>query len=225
MSSDRSAARAGAKCGRCRATTWPSSMPCACNILGKKGLFTATASRARQVAAGSSFRLPAKRSTTAKAALDQRNRARREALDSARLAAELATQALDVTLPGRGQRIGNVHPVRRTLRRMVAILSHAGFEVHTGPEVEDDFHNFTALNIPEDHPARAMHDTFYVDSGLLLRTHTSPVQIRAMQAARRADPPDRPRPRVSTRLRPHAHADVHAGRRARQSTAASALLT
>jgi len=86
-----------------------------------------------------------------------------------------------VTLSGRGEAPGHLHPVTRTLRRMVAILDHAGFDVHTGPEVEDDFHNFTALNIPEDHPARAMHDTFYLSSGLLLRTHTSPVQIRALQ--------------------------------------------
>jgi phenylalanyl-tRNA synthetase alpha chain len=76
---------------------------------------------------------------------------------------------------------GQLHPVTRTLRRMVKILSHAGFDVHTGPQVEDDFHNFTALNIPDNHPARAMHDTFYLRSGLLLRTHTSPVQIRALK--------------------------------------------
>src|SRR5690606_2077316 len=80
----------------------------------------------------------------------------------------------------RGDLPGALHPITRTLRRMTAILSRAGFEVATGPEVEDEFHNFTALNIPENHPARAMHDTFYLKSGgLLLRTHTSPVQIRA----------------------------------------------
>jgi phenylalanyl-tRNA synthetase alpha chain len=149
--------------------------------LGKKGLFTL---QLRELGRLSPELIPAagKEINTAKDALTSAIELRKQALDSARVAAELATQALDVTLPGRGQRIGNVHPVRRTLRRMVAILGAAGFEVHTGPEVEDDFHNFTALNIPEDHPARAMHDTFYVDSGLLLRTHTSPVQIRAMQA-------------------------------------------
>jgi phenylalanyl-tRNA synthetase alpha chain len=102
------------------------------------------------------------------------------ALESLRLEEQLAAEALDVTLPGRGTTPGQLHPVTRTLRRMVEILGHAGFDVHTGPEVEDDFHNFTALNIPDNHPARAMHDTFYVRSGFLLRTHTSPVQIRAM---------------------------------------------
>src|SRR5207245_786751 len=81
--------------------------------------------------------------------------------------------AIDVTLPGRGERAGQLHPVTRTLRRMVAILEHAGFDVHTGPEVEDEFHNFTALNIPDGHPARAMHDTFYLSSALLLRTEPS----------------------------------------------------
>jgi phenylalanyl-tRNA synthetase alpha chain len=108
--------------------------------------------------------------------------ARRELLESARIEAELAADAIDVTLPGRGQQRGHLHPVTRTLRRMVEILGRAGFEVHTGPEVEDDFHNFTALNIPPEHPARAMFDTFYLESGLLLRTHTSPVQIRALRA-------------------------------------------
>ena len=107
--------------------------------------------------------------------------ARRELLDSARIEAALATQAIDVTLPGRGQQRGHLHPVTRTLRRMIEILGRAGFEVHTGPDVEDDFHNFTALNIPPEHPARAMFDTFYLESGLLLRTHTSPVQIRALR--------------------------------------------
>ena len=112
------------------------------------------------------------------AALD----ARREALETERVAAALAKSAIDVTLPGRGERAGQLHPVTRTLRRMVAIFEHAGFDVHTGPEVEDEFYNFTALNIPDGHPARAMHDTFYLSSGLLLRTHTSPVQIRALKA-------------------------------------------
>jgi phenylalanyl-tRNA synthetase alpha chain len=95
----------------------------------------------------------------------------------------LAADALDVTLKGRGQPRGSLHPVTQTLRRITRIFEQAGFAVHTGPEVEDDFHNFTALNIPENHPARAMHDTFYLRSGLLLRTHTSPVQIRALKAS------------------------------------------
>ncbi len=106
--------------------------------------------------------------------------ARRERLEAEALEAALAAERLDVTLPGRGQRPGGLHPVTRTLQRVESLFRHAGFEVRRGPEIEDDFHNFTALNIPENHPARAMHDTFYFPDGRLLRTHTSPVQIRAM---------------------------------------------
>ena len=108
--------------------------------------------------------------------------ARRAALDAEALRAELARGAIDVTLPGRGQERGSMHPVTRTRLRIERIFMQAGFEVATGPEVEDDFHNFEALNIPPNHPARAMHDTFYFPDGRLLRTHTSPVQIRAMRA-------------------------------------------
>ncbi len=107
---------------------------------------------------------------------------RREDLQSQQLQETLRQDAIDVTLAGRGQSRGSLHPITRTLRRMRRIFERAGFDVHTGPEIEDDFYNFTALNIPEEHPARAMHDTFYLESGRLLRTHTSPVQIRAMQA-------------------------------------------
>jgi phenylalanyl-tRNA synthetase alpha chain len=106
---------------------------------------------------------------------------RRAELEAAALARELAADAIDVTLPGRGQPVGGLHPVTRTRLRIEAIFRHAGFSVAEGPEVEDDFHNFEALNIPADHPARAMHDTFYFGDGRLLRTHTSPVQIRAMK--------------------------------------------
>ena len=109
--------------------------------------------------------------------------ARRESLEAAAVAAELAASAIDVTLPGRGQSCGGLHPVTRTRLRIEAIFRQAGFDVAEGPEVEDDFHNFGALNIPSDHPARAMHDTFYFPDGRLLRTHTSPVQIRAMLRA------------------------------------------
>ena len=97
-----------------------------------------------------------------------------------KLATELQGSGLDVSLPGRGQDVGGLHPVTRTGERIEAIFRAAGFAVHTGPEIEDEEHNFSALNIPENHPARAMHDTFYFPSGMLLRTHTSPVQIRAM---------------------------------------------
>jgi phenylalanyl-tRNA synthetase alpha chain len=111
------------------------------------------------------------------AALDSR----RVVLEAAALERELASGAIDVTLPGRGQSVGGLHPVTRTRLRIEAIFRRAGFSVAEGPEVEDDFHNFEALNIPANHPARAMHDTFYFGDGRLLRTHTSPVQIRAMK--------------------------------------------
>jgi phenylalanyl-tRNA synthetase alpha chain len=111
------------------------------------------------------------------AALD----ARREALAQSRLAAQLAADALDVSLPGRGCGTGGLHPITRTLERMEALFRSLGFEVADGPEIEDDFHNFTALNTPENHPARSMHDTFYVEGGHVLRTHTSPIQVRYME--------------------------------------------
>jgi phenylalanyl-tRNA synthetase alpha chain len=106
--------------------------------------------------------------------------ARRETLAGEELAEELAAGAVDVTLPGRGQDHGGLHPVTRTQERIEGIFRAAGFSVRTGPEIEDEEHNFNALNIPDNHPARAMHDTFYFPSGKLLRTHTSPVQIREM---------------------------------------------
>ncbi len=108
--------------------------------------------------------------------------ARRQHLESAILAQKLESDRVDVTLPGRGQSAGGLHPVKRTMRRIERIFRQIGFGVEEGPEIEDEFHNFEALNIPAHHPARAMHDTFYFPSGLLLRTHTSPVQIRAMKA-------------------------------------------
>ena len=115
--------------------------------------------------------------------------ARRDALKSAQLEAQLASEALDVTLPGRGQARGSIHPVMRTLDRIEQLFRSIGFEVADGPEIETDWHNFTALNTPENHPARSMHDTFYlldeqgkVREDVLLRTHTSPVQIRTMLA-------------------------------------------
>jgi len=98
--------------------------------------------------------------------------------------AELAAGRIDVTLSGRGEVRGAVHPVTRARLRIESIFRRSGFEVASGPEIEDDFHNFEALNIPADHPARAMHDTFYFPDGRLLRTHTSPVQIRELQKGR-----------------------------------------
>jgi len=106
---------------------------------------------------------------------------RREALADSRLAGQLAGEALDVSLPGRGVGTGALHPITRTLVRIEALFRSLGFEVADGPEIEDDFHNFTALNTPENHPARSMHDTFYVEGGHVLRTHTSPVQVRYME--------------------------------------------
>ena len=93
----------------------------------------------------------------------------------------LQQEELDITLPGRGSGVGGLHPVTRTITRLQQLFSGMGFEVASGPEIEDDFHNFEALNIPESHPARAMHDTFYFDLHTVLRTHTSPVQIRYME--------------------------------------------
>jgi len=106
---------------------------------------------------------------------------RREAIKHLALEAQLAQEALDVTLPGRGVGVGGLHPVTRTLSRIEDLFHSIGFIVADGPEIETDFHNFTALNIPENHPARAMHDTFYVDAQHMLRTHTSPVQVHYMQ--------------------------------------------
>ncbi len=107
--------------------------------------------------------------------------AKKQELDLQRLAAAIAAETIDVSLPGRGGEIGGLHPVTRTMQRIEDIFTGMGFAVASGPEIEDDFHNFEALNIPDDHPARAMHDTFYLNDGHLLRTHTSPVQIRYMK--------------------------------------------
>jgi len=108
--------------------------------------------------------------------------ARRDVIQQQALQTKLAAEALDVTLPGRGLGVGGLHPVTRTLERIETLFHSIGYAVAEGPEIESDFYNFTALNIPEDHPARAMHDTFYIDEQHVLRTHTSPIQIRYMQA-------------------------------------------
>ena len=107
---------------------------------------------------------------------------RRDVIQGQALNAKLAGESLDVTLPGRGAGVGGLHPVTRTLERIETLFHSIGYAVAEGPEIENDFYNFTALNIPEDHPARAMHDTFYIDEQHVLRTHTSPIQIRYMQA-------------------------------------------
>ncbi len=106
---------------------------------------------------------------------------RGKALTQAAMDAALKAETVDVTLPGRNSEVGGLHPVTRTLQRIERYFRNIGFDVAEGPEIEDSHHNFTALNIPETHPARAMHDTFYFDADKLLRTHTSPVQIRVME--------------------------------------------
>ncbi len=125
------------------------------------------------------------RINAAKERLDAALAAQREKIQSHKLEAQLAQGALDVTLPGRGTGTGGLHPVTRTLQRIEELFQSIGFEVADGPEIETDYYNFTALNQPENHPARSMHDTFYVDDGRhLLRTHTSPIQIRYMETHR-----------------------------------------
>ncbi len=148
--------------------------------LGKKGVLTEQLkslghlSAAERPAAGA-------RVNQAKLEVQAALEARRAALAGAAIERELASGRIDVTLPGRGQEGGGLHPVTRARLRIETIFRRAGFEVASGPEIEDDFHNFEALNIPANHPARAMHDTFYFADGRLLRTHTSPVQIRALK--------------------------------------------
>ena len=121
------------------------------------------------------------RFNTAKEQIETALTAQRQKIQSAKLDAQLALEALDVTLAGRGIHAGGLHPVTRTLERIERLFHSIGFEVADGPEIETDYYNFTALNQPENHPARSMHDTFYLDDGKhLLRTHTSPIQIRYM---------------------------------------------
>ena len=149
--------------------------------LGRKGLLTeqlkglAALKAAERPAAGALI-------NAAKARIQEAIELRRAALERQLVERELAQGAIDVTLPGRGEASGALHPVTRVRQRIEELFARAGYEVAEGPEVEDEFHNFEALNIPSDHPARAMHDTFYLEDGKLLRTHTSPVQIRAMLA-------------------------------------------
>ena len=138
----------------------------------------------------------------AKEALQASIATRKTALDDEAINAKLASETIDVTLPGRKADIGALHPVTQVLRRMEDFFQSVGYDVVEGPEIEDDYHNFEALNLPEHHPARAMHDTFYFNPEILLRTHTSPVQVRVMESQKppiriicpgrvyRVDPPD-----------------------------------
>ena len=151
------------------------------SYLGKKGEFTLQMKGLGQLE-------PDQRRTVgqvinkAKSEFQQKLEETKAAMQQAVLEARLASESIDVTLPGRGQVTAGLHPVTITLRRISKIFASVGFNVVEGPEIEDDYHNFEALNIPAHHPARAMHDTFYFDAHTVLRTHTSPVQIRAMEA-------------------------------------------
>jgi len=151
--------------------------------LGKKGLLT---QQLKQLGT-----LPAEERPAAgqeinriKQLAQQAIEARGSTLDSAALDAQLVGEKIDVSLPGRGQVHGGLHPVTLTMRRIEQLFRPLGFTVEEGPEIEDDHHNFGALNIPDHHPARAMHDTFYFDAHTLLRTHTSPVQVRVMEESK-----------------------------------------
>jgi phenylalanyl-tRNA synthetase alpha chain len=149
--------------------------------LGKKGLLT---EQLKQLG-----KLPAEQRPQAGQAINVAKQQVQDAIETrkadlqrAALQAQLAGERVDVTLPGRGQHGGGLHPVTRTLARIEQLFAGMGFESVSGPEIEDDYHNFEALNIPAHHPARAMHDTFYIDAHRVLRTHTSPVQIRVMES-------------------------------------------
>jgi phenylalanyl-tRNA synthetase alpha chain len=151
--------------------------------LGKKGAFTEQLKALGGLPAAERPAVGA-RINEAKQQFEAAVESAREALARAAVEAELAAGRIDVTLPGRGEARGGVHPVTRARLRIERIFRDSGFEIATGPEIEDDFHNFEALNIPADHPARAMHDTFYFPDGRLLRTHTSPVQVRELRKGR-----------------------------------------
>ena len=150
------------------------------DYLGKKGQITALLkglgklSAEERPAAGALINV-------VKQELQELISAGKSALEFAAVEAKLSAEQIDVTLPGRDQSSGGIHPVTRTMERMEDFFSAIGFDVVEGPEIEDDYHNFEALNIPAHHPARAMHDTFYVDEHTVLRTHTSPVQVRVME--------------------------------------------
>ena len=156
-------------------------------FLGKKGSFTAMLKSLGKLppkerpAAGEDI-------NNAKQQLEQAIEARKQLLVAESLHSKLAQGVIDVTLPGRRQNKGGLHPITITLERITEIFESAGYSVAVGPELEDDYYNFEALNIPPHHPARAMHDTFYVSPGKVLRTHTSPVQVHVMEAG---EPPFR----------------------------------
>jgi phenylalanyl-tRNA synthetase alpha chain len=148
-------------------------------LLGKSGIVTGQLKQLGTLPP-EQRKLVGERINGAKDAISTAIAARKATLEEAAFAERLATERLDITLPGRGNGIGNLHPVSRTLERIVEIFARLGYQLADGPEIEDDWHNFEALNFPPHHPARAMHDTFYFPDGRLLRTHTSGVQVRFM---------------------------------------------
>ncbi|VAW80984.1 Phenylalanyl-tRNA synthetase alpha chain [hydrothermal vent metagenome] len=148
--------------------------------LGKKGVLTEQLKQLGKLPADER-RQAGQAINVAKKQVQAALESRKTALQSVALEEQLASERVDVTLPGRGQNSGGLHPVTRTLQRIERLFAGMGFESVSGPEIEDDYHNFEALNIPAHHPARAMHDTFYIDAHRVLRTHTSPVQIRVME--------------------------------------------
>lgn len=150
------------------------------DYLGKKGQITALLKGLGKLDASERPAAGAKINEAKEAVLENLN-AKKDALESSALEAQLMSEAIDVTLPGRGTDLGGLHPVTKTMRRIESFFAKAGYSVEVGPEIEDDYHNFEALNIPGHHPARAMHDTFYFNANTLLRTHTSPVQVRTME--------------------------------------------
>lgn len=155
--------------------------------LGKKGKITAQLKSLGQLSAEERPAAGAKINEVKEAVAAAIN-GRKDNLETAALAEKLSAEKIDVTAPGRRQKKGGLHPVTMTQRRMESFFTNIGYQIATGPEIEDDYHNFEALNIPSHHPARAMHDTFYFDATTLLRTHTSPVQVRTMKES---EPPIR----------------------------------
>jgi phenylalanyl-tRNA synthetase alpha chain len=148
-------------------------------LLGKSGLVTAALKQLGRLPAGERKQAGERINAFKQQLLDAIS-ARRQVLEEQAVAARMASEGIDVSLPGRRAERGNLHPVTRAMERICAIFSRLGYELADGPEIEDDWHNFEALNFASDHPARTMHDTFWFPDGRLLRTHTSPVQIRAM---------------------------------------------
>jgi len=152
------------------------------DYLGKKGPLTALLKGLGKLSAEERPAAGARINAAKKVVADNINQRRRD-LETAALAIKLASETIDISQPGRGQKLGSLHPVTKTLERIEQFFGSIGYSVEEGPEIEDEYHNFEALNIPAHHPARAMHDTFYFDANRLLRTHTSGVQVRTMETS------------------------------------------